>query len=76
VKAFFDSVSWDLMLKAVARHTDQKWVLLYVQRWLQAPMLMPDKTLAQRVKGTPQGTGTAKSESRSVSTMCDRPEWI
>ena len=55
VKAFFDSVSWDLMLKAVARHTDRKWVLLYVQRWLQAPMLMPDKTLAQRVKGTPQG---------------------
>jgi RNA-directed DNA polymerase len=55
VKAFFDSVSWDLMLKAVARHTDQKWVLLYVERWLQAPMLMPDGTLAPRMKGTPQG---------------------
>lgn len=55
VKAFFDSVPWDLMLKAVARHTDQKWVLLYVERWLKAPMLMPDKTLTQRVKGTPQG---------------------
>jgi len=55
VKAFFDSVPWDLMLKAVARHTDQKWVMLYVERWLKAPMLMPDGTLAQRVKGTPQG---------------------
>lgn len=55
VKAFFDSVSWELMLKAVARHTDQKWVLLYVARWLKAPMLMPDKTLVARVKGTPQG---------------------
>jgi RNA-directed DNA polymerase len=55
VKAFFDSVSWELMLKAVARHTDQKWVLLYVERWLQAPMLMPDATLLPRVKGTPQG---------------------
>jgi group II intron reverse transcriptase/maturase len=55
VKAFFDSVPWDLMLKAVARHTDQKWVLLYVERWLKAPMLMPDGTLTQRVKGTPQG---------------------
>jgi RNA-directed DNA polymerase len=55
VKAFFDSVPWDLMLKAVARHTDQKWVLLYVERWLKAPMLMPDGTVAQRVKGTPQG---------------------
>ena len=55
VKAFFDSVPWDLMLKAVARHTDQKWVLLYVERWLKAPMLMPDGTLSHRVKGTPQG---------------------
>jgi group II intron reverse transcriptase/maturase len=55
VKAFFDSVPWDLMLKAVARHTDQKWVLLYVERWLKAPMLMPDGTTVARVKGTPQG---------------------
>jgi len=55
VKAFFDSVPWDLMLRALERHTDQKWVLLYVARWLQAPMLMPDGTMVARVKGTPQG---------------------
>ena len=55
VKAFFDSVPWDLMLKAVQRHTDSKWVLLYVERWLKAPMLMPDGTLNARTKGTPQG---------------------
>lgn len=55
VKAFFDSVPWDLMLKAVARHTTQQWVMLYVERWLEAPMLMPDRTLAHRTKGTPQG---------------------
>ena len=48
VKAFFDSVSWDLMLKAVARHTDSKWVLLYVERWLKAPMLMPDGALTHQ----------------------------
>ena len=55
VRAFFDSVPWDLMLKAVQRHTDSKWVLLYVERWLKAPMLMPDGTLNARTKGTPQG---------------------
>jgi group II intron reverse transcriptase/maturase len=55
VKAFFDSVPWDLMLKAVARHTTQRWVMLYVERWLKAPMLMPDRTLTRRTKGTPQG---------------------
>lgn len=55
VKAFFDSVSWDLTLKAVGRHTDQKWILLYVERWLKASMLMVDGTLTKRTKGTPQG---------------------
>jgi group II intron reverse transcriptase/maturase len=55
VKSFFDTVPWDLMLKAVARHTGQKWVLLYVERWLKASMLMPDGSLIHRVKGTPQG---------------------
>jgi group II intron reverse transcriptase/maturase len=55
VKAFFDSVPWNLMLKAVARHATQKWVLLYVERWLKAPMQMPDGTLTRRTRGTPQG---------------------
>jgi RNA-directed DNA polymerase len=56
IRAFFDSVPWELMLRAVAHHTDQKWVLMYVERWLKAPMLMPDGTLVPRVKGTPQGS--------------------
>ena len=56
IRAFFDSVPWELMLKAVAHHTDQKWVVLYVERWLKAPMQRPDGTLVPRVKGTPQGS--------------------
>jgi RNA-directed DNA polymerase len=56
VKAFFDSVDHQLMLKAVAHHTDQKWVLLYVRRWLQAPLQRPDGTLVERDRGTPQGS--------------------
>lgn len=56
LRAFFDSVDHDLMLKAVAHHTDQRWVLLYIKRWLKAPMQMPDGTLATREKGTPQGS--------------------
>jgi group II intron reverse transcriptase/maturase len=55
VKAFFDTVPWDLVLRAVARHTDHKWVLVYVERWLKAGVLMPDGTMVARVKGTPQG---------------------
>jgi group II intron reverse transcriptase/maturase len=56
IRAFFDSVPWDLMLKAVAHHTDQKWVVMYVERWLKAPMQKSDGTLVPRVKGTAQGS--------------------
>jgi RNA-directed DNA polymerase len=53
----FDSVPWDLMVKAVGANitTGQKWVLLYVKRWLAAPLQLPDGTLAERDRGTPQG---------------------
>ena len=56
IRSFFDSVPWELMLRAVVRHSDQKWVVMYVERWLMAPMQRPDETLVQRVKGTPQGS--------------------
>ena len=59
VRAFFDSVDHSLMLKAVQRHTDAKWVLLYVARWLKAPMRQPDGTLAARDRGTPQGSAVS-----------------
>src|SRR4051794_6487191 len=59
IRKFFDSVPWDLMLKAVAAHTDQSWVLLYVRRWLAAPLQLPDGTLQQRDRGTPQGSAVS-----------------
>jgi group II intron reverse transcriptase/maturase len=56
VRAFFDSVDHSLMLRAVERHTDQRWILLYVTRWLQAQLRQPDGTLTARDRGTPQGS--------------------
>jgi RNA-directed DNA polymerase len=56
IRAFFDSVPHDLMLRAVRRHSDERWILLYVERWLKAPLLQPDGTLVQRDRGTPQGS--------------------
>jgi len=56
IRAFFDTVPWDLVCKAVAHHTDQRWILLYVQRWLQAPLQQQDGTLVARDRGTPQGS--------------------
>lgn len=56
VAKFFDSVPWDLIVKAVEAHTDVPWVVLYVKRWLAAPVQMPDGTVAERDRGTPQGS--------------------
>jgi len=55
IKAFFDSISHDLVERAVAHHTDLPWVRLYVGRWLRAPVERPDGALMERTKGTPQG---------------------
>lgn len=38
IKGFFDNIPHDLMMKAVRKHTKEKWVLLYVERWLKAPV--------------------------------------
>ena len=56
VQKFFDEVPWDLIVKAVEAVTDCRWVLLYVKRWLKAPLQHPDGTLEQRSRGTPQGS--------------------
>ncbi|MFJ2022116.1 group II intron reverse transcriptase/maturase [Streptomyces nodosus] len=59
IEKFFDSVRWDLIVKAVEAHTDAVWVILYVKRWLQAPLRLPDGTLQQRDRGTPQGSAVS-----------------
>jgi group II intron reverse transcriptase/maturase len=58
IRKFFDSVRWDLIVKAVEKHTghEARWVALYVRRWLAAPLQQPDGTLQERDRGTPQGS--------------------
>lgn len=59
IAKFFDTVDHDLMVKAVRAHTDQEWVVLYVQRWLVAPLQRPDGTWEARDRGTPQGSAVS-----------------
>jgi group II intron reverse transcriptase/maturase len=56
VQKFFDTVPWRLVVRAVRAVTDCPWVLLYVKRWLAAPLQRPDGTLVERSEGTPQGS--------------------
>jgi RNA-directed DNA polymerase len=59
VQKFFDSVRWDLIIKAVEAHVDLPWVVLYVKRWLAAAVQMPDGSLVRRDRGTPQGSAVS-----------------
>jgi RNA-directed DNA polymerase len=58
IRKFFDSVPWDLVVKAVQANVthEQRWIVLYVKRWLAAPIVMPDGRKQARDKGTPQGS--------------------
>jgi len=54
IRGLFDNIDHGLLLKALRHHVKDSWVLLYVERWLTAPMQRNGK-LVQRVRGTPQG---------------------
>ena len=56
IKSYFDTISHELLLRAVRKHTDCPWVLLYIERWLKAPVQLEDGTLEPRERGTPQGS--------------------
>ena len=74
IQAFFDTVPWDLVVKAVEVHTDVPWVLLYVQRWLAAPLQQPDGTLTARHRGTPQGSAATPPTHWATSSSMSR--WV
>src|SRR6516165_3743571 len=54
-KSFFDDIDRGLLMRAVRKHTDCSWVLLYLERWLSTPVQMADGSLIERARGTPQG---------------------
>ena len=55
IKGFFDNIDHELMMRAVRTHTEEKWVVLYIERWLKAPIELRDGTQHLPQKGTPQG---------------------
>lgn len=55
IKGFFDNIDHELLMRAVRKHAKDKWVVLYIERWLKAPVQEVDGLLVAREKGTPQG---------------------
>ncbi|MCZ8516837.1 group II intron reverse transcriptase/maturase [Paenibacillus filicis] len=55
IKGLFDNIDHELLMKAVKKHTDCAWVILYIERWLKAPFQMKNGDIVERTSGTPQG---------------------
>ena len=55
IKGLFDNIDHQLLMKAVRKHTDNRWLLLYIERWLTAPIELEDGAIMVRRRGVPQG---------------------
>lgn len=55
IKGLFDNISHELLMRAVRKHISEPWIILYIERWLKAPMQQSDGTIIERTQGTPQG---------------------
>lgn len=55
IKGLFDNIDHELLMKAVNKHTDSKWIILYIERWLKAPFQTKEGKIQERKAGTPQG---------------------
>lgn len=55
IKGLFDNINHEKLMKAVERHVQENWILLYIKRWLAAPIKCKNGELKERTKGTPQG---------------------
>ena len=55
IVGLFDNIDHELLMRAVRKHTNTEWIILYVERWLKAPFKMKDGTIVTRMSGTPQG---------------------
>ena len=55
IRGLFDNINHELLMKAVRKHTNNRWIILYIERWLKAPMEKPGGKTVSRTCGTPQG---------------------
>src|SRR6201982_712325 len=70
IKGFFDNLSQDLLLRAVKKHAKEQWMVLYIERWLKAPVQEEDGRLVPREKGTPQGVAISALLATLFLPLC------
>ena len=69
IKGFFDNIDHELMDRAVRKHAKDEWAILYIERWLKAPLQEEGGQLVEREQGTPQGGVVSPRTGESVSAL-------
>jgi RNA-directed DNA polymerase len=72
IRKFFDTVPWDKVVAAVEAHTDARWVVLYVKRWLAAGLRLPDGSRAERAERHTAGICGVAGLGEPVPALCVR----
>jgi len=72
----FDNLDQNLLLRAVKKHASQRWMVLYIERWLKAPVEQENGDLVPRQKGTPQGGVITPFTQKVISTVSPAWRWI
>ena len=67
ITGLFDNIRHDYLIEMVKRHTNEQWIILYIERWLKTPFKMQDGTIVERKAGTPQGRSNKSSISKFIS---------
>jgi len=75
IKGFFDNLNHELLMAAVKKHTECAWILLYIERWLKAPIQKQDGSQEMPEKGTPQG-GVASPLLANIFLHHAFDEWM
>src|ERR1700682_5278202 len=71
IQGFFDNIPLDLLMRAVKKHAKEQWMVLYIERWLKAPVQEEDGQLVPRAKGTPQGGVVTPRTQEVTSSLND-----
>jgi len=70
IKSFFDEVNHELLMKAVEKHVAEKWVKMYIRRWLEAPVQTKGGLVYKNGNGTPQGGVISPLLANFVFALC------
>ena len=72
IKGFFDNLDHALLMRAVRKHTDCRWIILYIARWLNSPGAITGWYAGGSGAGHSSRWGYQPSAGQPVLALCLR----